>query len=159
MGDMFGEWVPKLWQDLILDAISQHPHHQFQILTKNPKGINKHIPYWPENVWIGTSLTGGDWPSVSQERIFAIKKHKGVRFVSFEPLLNDGPLDYIDLCGIDWVIIGAQTNPLKLPEEEWIERIIDMAREADAAVFVKNNIIRNYRTWYPQDYPKSICRR
>lgn len=153
MGDMFGEWIPELWQNLILNTIDQCPHHQFQILTKAPRNIHRHIHSWPKNVWIGTSLTGGDWPSVSQERILAIKRHKGIKFVSFEPLLNEGSLDYIDLCGINWVIIGAQTNPLKLPKEGWVKRIIDMANESNAAVFVKDNILRNYRTWYPQDFP------
>ncbi|MEU0649592.1 DUF5131 family protein [Streptomyces umbrinus] len=32
-----------------------------------------------------------------------------MRFLSYEPLL--GPLDGLDLAGIDWVIVGGESGP------------------------------------------------
>ena len=62
-----------------------------------------------------------------------------VRFVSFEPLLEDIG-QYIDFNSIDWIIIGSQTQPLKLPNKEWVYRIIDKADEQNIPVFLKNNL-------------------
>lgn len=156
MGDMFGDWVPELWHRLIYNTIRACPYHQFQILTKAPHNIHKNIKEWPKNTWIGTSLTGGEWPNVAHDRLRNIRKHNGIRFVSFEPLMNDGVLSYIDLCGIDWVIIGAQTNPTKIPDMNKIERVVTMADKAGAKVFIKNNILDSEEgafCWPRRDFP------
>lgn len=58
--------------------------------------------------------------------------------LSIEPLYQRLP--NLTLEGIDWVIIGAQTHPLKLPEREWVYEIIDKARALKIPVFIKNNI-------------------
>ena len=63
------------------------------------------------------------------------------KFVSFEPLL--GPIPDLDsnLCGIDWIIIGAQTGPgARPPKKEGVEDIIGEARSQDIPVFLKDNL-------------------
>jgi len=81
-----------------------------------------------------------------------------VRFVSFEPLLNDvGYLNldgvdcYLNLDGVDWVIIGAQTGPKsKQPNPEWFESILDQCDSSGIPVFLKDNL-----TGFPrrQEFP------
>ena len=62
-----------------------------------------------------------------------------VRFISFEPLLND--MSGADLTGIDWLIIGAQTGPRPIkPEPTWVQRLIDKAQRGGVPVFVKDNV-------------------
>lgn len=84
------------------------------------------------NVWLGTSVEKYG----IEDRIGELRKvprfHK---FVSFEPL--QGPI-MSDLTGIEWVIIGAQTNPTKYPG---IAAIMDVLHRAkDIPVFFKNNM-------------------
>ena len=44
------------------------------------------------------------------------------------------------MTGIDWVIIGAQTNPYKAPEISWVQEIAEAAEECCARVFLKDNL-------------------
>lgn len=134
MGDMFGEWVPKLWIDLIFNTMRQCPQHTFQILTKNPKRINEVVSgdmYTP-NIWLGTSVEGLN----GAQRIAELKKIPQFHtFVSFEPLQD---MIMSDLSGIEWIIIGAQTNPLKYPPSEAVQSVLYRAQ--NIPVFFKNNM-------------------
>ena len=59
-----------------------------------------------------------------------------VRFLSCEPLL--GPLPSLDLTGIDWVIIGAESgHGARSMDNDWALEIIEKADAAGCAVFVK----------------------
>ena len=64
-----------------------------------------------------------------------------VRYISFEPLLEEvhaHTLDFIHV--VDWVIIGAQTNPHISPPKGAIEEIIHSAKCANIPVFLKDNL-------------------
>ena len=69
----------------------------------------------PPNVWLGTSIENNRWV----HRADALRDTPAaVRFISAEPLL--GPLDRLDLTGIDWVIVGGESaGP---PERALVER-------------------------------------
>ena len=59
-----------------------------------------------------------------------------MRFISAEPLL--GPLDGLDLTGIDWLIAGGESGPGHRPvEEEWIRELRDRCGAEDVAFFFK----------------------
>ena len=76
-----------------------------------------------------------------------------MKFVSFEPLLARIP--GVDLKGIDWVIIGAQTGAGVIPpEKEWVDNLIWLARYYDVPVFLKDNL-----HWHEQvrEWPKGRC--
>jgi len=115
MADLFGEWVPNLWIELIFAEIQKAKQHTYIFLTKNPSRYLK-IPgtYFSKNLWFGTTVTGkGDI-----DRIYELQGlPEGNKFISFEPLLAVIP--HLDLIGspfnkepdIKQVIIGAQTNP------------------------------------------------
>jgi len=115
------------------DIIRQCPQHTFQILTKRADRIQDHLPNdWNEgyqNVWLGTSIGSPK----GRHRLFDLLDVPAkVRFVSFEPLWErvDMNIDIIDLCKLDWAIIGGESGnekgkyqyrPCKI---EWIEELI-----------------------------------
>lgn len=93
-----------------------------------------HRSGWPlPNVWIGTSIESDGYT----RRLDALRKTPAaIRFVSAEPLL--GPLPSADFTGIDWVIIGGESGPGARPfQPQWAADLIDQARQAGAAPFVK----------------------
>ncbi len=85
------------------------------------------------NVWLGTSIETDDYTG----RADALRNTPAaVRFLSAEPLL--GPLPSLDLTGIDWLIIGGESGPGARPMElAWVYSLIERARAAGTAVFVK----------------------
>jgi len=59
-----------------------------------------------------------------------------VRFLSCEPLL--GPLDGINLDGIDWVIAGGESGPnYRVMDAAWARGIRDSCTDADVPFFFK----------------------
>ena len=59
-----------------------------------------------------------------------------VRFLSCEPLL--GPLDGLDLAGIDWVIAGGESGPDHRPlDPAWVTAIRDCCVERGSAVLLQ----------------------
>ena len=132
MGDLFDKNVPMEWIDRVYRTMNHSPQHTFQLLTKQPHRANTR--FWPHNVWLGVSVEnqGADF------RVRTLRHSAArVKFVSFEPLLGRV---HIDLNGIDWIIIGAQTRPEIQPRVEWVQWLIAEARRVGAAVFLKNNL-------------------
>jgi protein gp37 len=131
MADLFGAWVPDEWIRAVFETVRSCPRHTFQFLTKNPAGYA--ALDLPANAWYGTTVDGA---SVAG-RIEALRCLGPTTFVSFEPLV-----EAIDpaLAGIDAVLIGARTQPLRLPPREWVARIVQRARDAGAAVFMKDSL-------------------
>lgn len=152
MGDMFGEWVPGRWIEAVLTTTQLFEKHTYQILTKNPKRIYTELYGGKPASW----LAGGDYfsnvwfgTSVSEPKdLFRIEHLKRLKkqsegwtlFVSFEPLIEKMPSE-LDLSGIDWVIVGAQTNPLKLPSIETIASVIKEADNHQIPVFLKDTVV------------------
>jgi protein gp37 len=93
-----------------------------------------HRSSWPlPNVWLGTSIESDDYA----RRTDALRQAPAaVRFVSAEPLL--GPLPSADFTSINWVIIGGESGSGARPfQPQWAADLIDQARQAGAAPFVK----------------------
>ena len=58
------------------------------------------------------------------------------KFLSIEPLL--GPIDDLDLGGIDWVIVGGESGPKARPiQRNWVVDIHRQCRQAGVAFFFK----------------------
>lgn len=103
-------------RERIWPLIRESPHLHFQMLTKRPERIRGLLPDdWGTgypNVWLGTS--------VEDMRVAGRADHlrsipAAVRFISYEPAL--GPLDDLDLQGIDWVIYGGESGPGHRPHD------------------------------------------
>lgn len=145
MADLFGKWVDQNWIEEVLYAAARTKGQTFIFLTKDPANMVECVDEWRDlrllteaksTLWFGTSITGeGD-----DHRLEELKQMcTSNLFVSFEPLLGSpGPLD---LTGIKQVIIGAQTNPLVLPDPYLVESLVVDATNAGAKVFLKDSLV------------------
>lgn len=138
MSDLFAPWTPNAWRNAILDSIYECPiKHTFQLLTKSPENIPKGYVF-PDNVWVGTTVTmeNGDWRNI--EEIKTINAE--IKFVSFEPLLGLLP-DNVCLNGLQWVIIGKLTGSKKVKlDPYWVSRILGETERHAIPVFMKKNL-------------------
>jgi protein gp37 len=152
IADLFAPWTPREWMWNVLTSIEWCPvKHTFQLLTKNPELIPQAYVF-PDNVWVGTTVTGENNDVKNIEEIKKVQAK--VRFVSFEPLL--GKIEP-DLKGIQWVIIGKLTGSKRVKlQDEWVDTIFKEARRLNIPVFTKNNLIPDYHGLYwMQEFPKS----
>lgn len=124
------EWRAEAWA-----IIASTPQHTYQILTKRPERIARHIPSdWPlPNVWLGVSV---ETPRFYW-RIDALNQiGVGVRFLSLEPLL--APLAKLPLEGISWVIVGGESGPHCRPmNPHWVREVRDQCIAAGVPFFFK----------------------
>jgi protein gp37 len=61
-----------------------------------------------------------------------------VRFVSFEPLIED--LSIPDLTGIDWAIVGGESGRIHRPMDQlWARKIRDACQRYGTAYFYKQD--------------------
>lgn len=152
MGELFDPKARHEWTMQVMDVIDKNAQHTFQILTKQP---TRAAEWWfPENCWVGTSLTGEHKGRHETESLTSIGSH--VHFISLEPILGDCLPDFDD---IEWLIIGAQTGPRAIaPNPWWIENAITMAWRHGVRVFVKNNVKASSDHWkgsvLPTEFPK-----
>ena len=146
MGDwMFAE---SEWRREALGIMRACPQHIFVTLTKqyddlwkiaadSPLAPDNLLNVIPKNVIVGISVT-------KKNQTHGVECLKEVpaftRLVCFEPLLEDVS-DLVDLTGIQWIIIGKRTKqigtPEFMPEKEWVDKLIAMARELNIPVFLK----------------------
>lgn len=141
--DIFGEWVPRQWQIMMLDAMTNAPMQTFQLLTKRPKIMLDACRDWmrmrelaemPSNIWLGTSVENQQAVSDRIPYLGAIQC--SVRFVSAEPLLENIRLDGLEL--LHWVIIGGESGTKARPFQlEWGLSIIEQCQAYSVPVFFK----------------------
>src|SRR3990167_1919352 len=99
------------WRDEAWDIIRRTPHLTYQILTKRPSRIARHLPTdWDNgypNVWLGTSVESQEW--LMRIRVLNDVPAR-IHFVSAEPLL--GSLALRDTATmIQWLIVGGESGP------------------------------------------------
>lgn len=162
-GDMFSDNVPEEWTKQVLRIISMSPHTHI-LLTKFPHNLHK-FNLKLHNIWIGVSVVKeDDWAMLPYLSLI----ETAIRFVSSEPFIAEPPeflnayLNIINTFSrLDWIIIGAQTNPFKCVSVKNLLYVIKSAELAKIPIFLKNNlksvlseqIIKQY-----QQYP-SVDRR
>lgn len=135
MSDLFHQEVPLDFIQKTFAIMRQASWHTFQVLTKRSSRLLEldQVIDWPDNVWIGVSVELCDYVY----RIDHLRQtHAQVKFLSFEPLL--GPLSELNLCDIDWVIVGGESGPGARPlKETWIIDIRDQCQYAHVPFFFK----------------------
>jgi len=157
VADLFAEWTPITWRNAVLDTIYQpkYNHLIFQLLTKNPERIPLELEP-KKNIWIGATIT------CQQELVkmgFLVDRWKGIKFVSFEPLLSE--VNPLLLCydiwkKISWVIIGKLTGSKKVKlEKHWVKNLIHDCREVNIPIFLKNNLKWSEKI---QEFPNLIIK-
>lgn len=135
MSDLFHERVPDAFIEEVFEVMRRAKHHTFQVLTKRHERlveVGSELD-WPPNVWMGVSI---------ENRRFVHRADylrmipSAVRFISAEPLL--GPLEGLDLAGIDWVIAGGESGPRHRPVRiEWLRQLRDACEENGVPFFFK----------------------
>jgi len=151
MSDTFGSW----WTDEeilkvlhIMDCYRGVHWHKYVVLTKNPARMVEILARYAktdgvnrlENVYFGTSVTGlYDMREIIRLDCLRKVHEMGYKTVlSMEPLLYDpAHLLTYNINWLDWLIIGGQTKPTKLPEPSWIFRLIDAV--SPKPIYMKEN--------------------
>src|SRR5262245_24691281 len=135
MSDLFHADVPVEYLKRVFSVMQRAHWHQFQVLTKRADRLEELSPEldWPANVWMGVSVESKDYV----DRIDSLRATAArIKFLSLEPLL--GPLEGLNLRGIDWVIVGGESGPGARPmDPEWVIEIREQALRAGVAFFFK----------------------
>jgi len=135
MSDLFHEYLPLSFIRRVFEVMERASWHRFQVLTKRARRLAElagELP-WPGNVWMGVSVETQDYaPRIDELR----KTPARVKFASFEPLL--GPVETVDLDGLDWVIAGGESGPGARPmNADWVRAIRDLCRKKEIPFFFK----------------------
>jgi protein gp37 len=149
MSDLFQPRVPDAYIAAVIRVMKLANWHTYQVLTKR-SGRMRDMLNGPlrgaaglEHIWWGVSVENRRH---GLPRIEDLQKTEvRVRFLSFEPLLED--LGAIDLSGIHWVIVGGESGPDARPmKREWAQSIFDQCRKATIPFFFKQWGGRQRRT-------------
>jgi len=135
MGDMFHESIPLEYIQRVFSAMRKANQHTFQVLTKRSSRmleLSKSLP-WPENVWMGVTIESGKYLYRAEN---LKKTPAAVKFLSIEPMI--GPVNNINLNGIDWVITGGESGPgARAINEEWVLAVRDECVSSSTPFFFK----------------------
>jgi protein gp37 len=135
MSDLFHAKVPLSFVRQVFAVMADTPHHTYQLLTKRAHRMRSVADRldWPANLWVGVSVENVD----ALDRVEDLRAiPAAVRFLSCEPLL--GPLDGLELAGIDWVIAGGESGPGHRPmDTSWVTGIRDACSAAEVSFFFK----------------------
>ena len=140
MSDLFHDSVPSEFIDQVFDVMEKASWHTFQVLTKRPENMAAYTRKRyssdddaPANIWLGTSTENED---TYKERIDVLRTVRArVRWISAEPLL--GPLELGDTKGLDWVVVGGESEGDTKMEKKWVEDLQKQCSKAGIAFFFK----------------------
>jgi protein gp37 len=135
MSDLFHNDVPLEFIQQVFSVMEKASWHTFQVLTKRSDRLLQLAPElpWPPNIWLGVSVE-------NQKVIHRIDHLRDtpafIKFLSIEPLI--GPLNDLNLEGINWVIVGGESGYGARPmEEEWVLSIKEQCGLQNVAFFFK----------------------
>lgn len=135
MSDLFHEKIPISFIKKVFEVIRKANHHKYQILTKRSERLLEIAPLlrWPDNLWMGVTV---EMEEFAYRISHLIQTPAKVKFISFEPLLNN--INTLDLKGINWVIVGGESGPKsRIMEKEWVINIKDHALNNGIPFFFK----------------------
>lgn len=135
MSDLFHRDIPDEYIFRVFDVMNRADQHIFQVLTKRSARLARlgHVLPWAPNIWVGVSVETNRYAwRVDQLR----KVPAFVRFISAEPLL--GPLNQVNLDGIQWVITGGESGVGCRPcDADWVRDMRDRCLVRGIAFFHK----------------------
>ncbi len=181
MGDLFHADVRQDWHNQISDIIERCPQHTFLMLTKRPRNISLVAGEFPDNVWLGVSVSN---QAEADEKIPQLLKiPAAVRWISYEPAL--GPLmiwkhvlhsircvgyrgidpPALSSCDcpyprLDWVVAGCEKLKGGLPGRPmdigWVRKIRDQCQDAGVPVYMKQMAVGNKVTSDMEQFPEDL---
>lgn len=135
MADLFHEKVPIAFIKRVFETMAQTPQHTYQILTKRAERLEALSAKlnWTQNIWMGVSVESAEY----LWRIDHLRRTSAaIKFLSLEPLL--GPLEHMNLQGVDWAIAGGESGPGARPvQTDWVRSIRDQCIKAEVAFHFK----------------------
>lgn len=158
MSDFFHHEVDS-FRDEVWDIIARTPHHIYQILTKRPGRIAKHLPKdWNSNpdkwkhVWLGTSIGGDNADAIMVEKL--MQNTASVLFLSIEPLIGSVQAPLLNFIAAEtnadkWVIVGGESGHGKITNDpdakykyrycelDWFLEVVYACNHFGLPVFVK----------------------
>lgn len=150
MSDFFIEEADE-WRNELWEIIKKTPQHTYLILTKRPERILQCLPEdWCEeyydHVWLGVSVEN----QKQVERIRILKNIPcGLRWVSFEPLLENIRLSHEELSSFHWAVIGGESGNntgkylYRKTELHWIMLLMNRLADYKIPIFFKQ-----FGSWY-----------
>jgi protein gp37 len=135
MSDLFHEGIPETYVQAVFEVMTRAHWHDFQILTKRHERLAAVAPRlpWPSNVWMGVSIENKRFVHRAD---YLRQVPASVRFISAEPLL--GPLDGLDVTGIDWLIAGGESGfRHRTVRPEWVRQLRDQCLDQKVPFFFK----------------------
>lgn len=135
MSDLFHEEIPQDFITAVFEVMTRADWHTFQILTKRHERLAELAPAlpWPANVWMGVSIENRRFVHRAD---YLREVPARVRFISAEPLL--GPLEGLELSGIDWLIAGGESGPRhRRVHADWVRALRDRCVAEGVAFFFK----------------------
>ena len=135
MSDLFHEGIPFDYIERVFEVMAAASQHTFQVLTKRHERLAELAADldWPANIWMGVSVENRRFVKRAD---YLREVPAAVRFVSAEPLL--GPLEGLDLDGIDWLIAGGESGHRHRPVRiDWIRNLRDRCAAEGVAFFFK----------------------
>ena len=158
MGDLLGDWVPRPWIELVINATTKAPQHKYFFLTKNPARYAEFE--WPENCWLGTTVTGPQNVRRSR-RLVNDNDGKNKTWLSVEPLLGsvEGIFRH------EWIIVGSQTGSKNktIPEFGWLNWLAQSHAYAENRVggkmfplYMKPSLADVWPSDLIQEFPEGI---
>jgi len=165
MADLFGEWIPDEWIKTIFEATNKALQHTYIYLTKNPdryyqlgEGDEKIIPDKGVKGWFGASAS-------TEEQAQAAWENLNCTWMSLEPLHGEFSEEFFSHdnrytqqmeARWKWIVIGAESGNRKnkvIPKREWIEQIINVCREWNIPVFIKDSLADIWGEPLIQEFP------
>jgi protein gp37 len=148
MGDLFGDWVPRLWILKVLDAIKNSPSSYFLFLTKNPKRYFEFLEVFPKNIVLGATIeTNREYnvssaPSVTQRYECMTRLPYHNKMISIEPIMDFDPEIFVSwLKEISPVVVHVgYANYNQHISEPSLDKTADLIRNLGS--FTKVKILR-----------------
>jgi protein gp37 len=135
MCDLFHEGIPDDYIREVFAVIARAPHHVYYLLTKRDARLADLAPGlpWPPQIWLGVTVEHAQY----RGRVDVLRTVPAtVRHVSAEPLL--GPLHDLDLTGVDLVVAGGESGPVRRPPQAaWLRGLRDHCLESGVAFAFK----------------------
>jgi len=151
--DMWAKKIPLEWIVEILEHCRKHPKNTYLFQTKNPE---RFIPYQNKNLFPDKSIFGttiesnhtkglSKAPSVNY-RAFCMKKVKGRKFVTIEPICDFDLKPFVKMIKSikpNFVNIGADSKGHGLNEPSW-DKVQELIKELEkfTEVRIKDNLNR-----------------
>ncbi len=140
MSDLFHEDVPDDYIAQVTRVMMEANWHTYQVLTKRSDRLTKMLGSTlkfateTRHIWWGVSVED---IKHGKPRIEHIRQSSArIKFLSIEPLLED--LEFVDLSGIDWVIVGGESGPGARPmKEQWVHNLLRCCRQYKVPFFFK----------------------